>query len=651
MEEVERLFRLQLRLKQDSVNGRRRQEEAGRLRSEAVDQVREALREYREGAVAVWMVVNGKEGSVGEQAEVRMDAPEALGRLVSTILQDPSPLVLQIADAGEHLPFDRFMFVLGVFSFNWSRERAGAFVDFLAMVGPKHLGAFMEVLVVQPNVQVFFGAALKPLFDELPKIERAPLRDLVLGGLDECAGLIPAFLKRAIRLGDHRGRLFWNVFLHTFLVFFPIFGFAPSEFTVFFEDELRDLVRELGEFFEGAEGDGFLERVFERDEICVLPTESALRAIVGDIPLETIVTEDETYLVQIRTEGNMDPDGNAQGEGEGEERKESVVDAVREFLLNAKLIRLDRTESKAILCFQRLAALSSVTGDAGVEAPLEKIDGFLRQNQIGLGDLCEMVERGLGDEEGTGKHDLLKEMAGYSGQKLCLERLIKRAKSIRGSCLSYANFGIVKREMEGMDEIPSDFWSAFEMAMERFPRNPEVKVHIHPLLIQRMRVGERFLEDEELKEEDERMYEFLEKEGVKWVEEKTRKMLEPFERDGGKLALIREELRRGFGMKYPMSVLEHVHRAYQMLSPLLRLEGEEEVGADQLLPFVIYVTGGVKPRRLVSYGRLVREVYVPRNPSLNVLGSGLDYDKVNFLTAIEDLVSRREEWEKREKRE
>jgi hypothetical protein len=93
----------------------------------------------------------------------------------------------------------------------------------------------------------------------------------------------------------------------------------------------------------------------------------------------------------------------------------------------------------------------------------------------------------------------------------------------------------------------------------------------------------------------------------------------------------------------PFARIAHIHSAYQVLPGLLSMQGIDEVGADQLVPFSILATVYVNPLGLAATFTFFSQFIEPLSGFRSPISHQEEYSVVHFMSTYHYLTERMEE--------
>lgn len=331
MSVYDKLFQLQLRLKQNKVNQQRKRDEVKRLCQSYENQVYHLLYLLYSFSSHTWYQINqsneffstikstiSNNGTSSTQKDDGNFSEILLN--ISNIPTEPENKtnfknVLNISDELSMLssdlktfinsklndnssdsifsiPIEAFLLILTLFNFFWSQESSDLFTYFIKDLDPKNAIKYIQCLIVHPSIQMYFISALRPIFNQISKIhdyQNENMKQALLDSLLEFSPLIPNFLKTIFAgldiSDDEKSKVFYETFLRNYLVNFSAFGIFPSEIILFYKDRMVSLINSLDEYFNNKDSqdksqvssEKFLKSLFSSTKsICIVPNEERL---------------------------------------------------------------------------------------------------------------------------------------------------------------------------------------------------------------------------------------------------------------------------------------------------------------------------------------------------------------------------------------
>ncbi|OHT15331.1 hypothetical protein TRFO_42592 [Tritrichomonas foetus] len=340
----DRLYNVQLRLKQNQVNQQRKHAEVKTLCQSYEKQIRHLIYLIYIQSNNIWYHLNNeklKSLHAGEEPGPEKDAPPEFAIKLSDFFDGLFNFTKSNFTSRPHesLPKDFFIFLLSLFNFCWSKESSDLFCDFIIRIDPIVQPKYAQCLLAHPLIQIYFISALQPVFSQLNKLkqnhvnreansrndeneeqesinntenpegvnelnENYELRDLCLKCLSEYSMLIPKFLKKVISKNSRKNFLFHDVFLKTFLQNFDTFGISKPEVNIYHQNEIKILIKQLDDYFASDESIKFVDSLLSNQSVCISPTEEKLISFSKHYKPSTLIDKNSLKLVKIESPFN-----------------------------------------------------------------------------------------------------------------------------------------------------------------------------------------------------------------------------------------------------------------------------------------------------------------------------------------------------------
>lgn len=497
MSVYDKLFQLQLRLKQNKVNQQRKRDEVKRLCQSYENQVYHLLYLLYNFSNHTWHQLNEQknyfvsntESNVKQKenntysdiflniSEIPTEPESKLKNNGNTSFSDElSQLSADLktfvnsnindsqSDSSFNFPIETFLLILTLFNFFWSRESSDLFTNFVKELEPNDSLKFIKCLIIHPSIQMFFITALKPIFYQISnsnESQNLDLKQALLDSLIEFSPLIPSFLKTIFAEltmpSEEKPKVFYELFLHNFLMNFSAFGIFHSEILLFHKDQINSLIDSLNEYFQKNDNpnkdqispEKFLESLFSSSQsICVIPNEERLMNVSKGYCPATLVDKRSLEYVRHHSKSKQQKDSplkqiplspifyvphspvqqNLSTHLTSRFTTDSAVNIASRILLKSDLIHIEDTEKKTtndtetnqkdkkenkneneneipvfytessamkpFEYFEKIVDLSfSRVADPQVEVDLDKLESLVQE--MSLEELCQLIETEL----------------------------------------------------------------------------------------------------------------------------------------------------------------------------------------------------------------------------------------------------------------
>ena len=646
MSAADRLYEIQLRLKKNNVNNKRKTDEAQSLRASFETQIETYLYSLYSSAVCIWVVLNTGKDELSDQIDQIKCGPLSCvndGELCAKAqeLRDADSF---FEEFGKHpVSLERLLLTLSMFRFLWSAEAVDAFMERLMQQAPDVISNAALCLVVHPLTQVYFVTVLTKAFRCLSD---ANLKEFLLKTLREYSHLVPGFLRVFLNAVPEKNVVFWTRFLKPILENFAVFGVDVPDMLLYEEETLEALVRDLEAYFSEPESVEFVNGIVEcKIDVTIVPSEMELKKVDCNYQSVTIVDRDcdgfdssEVPLFYLKCESVQQPATNPSKE-EGEQ---SRADVVKEFLLEAKLVRLERNYETAFQYFQEIANLSCTFNDPILEIDLDKMSEFLEgENPMTKDDLLAMVEKNIEEEENNKSEDPFASISQYSAQFGYITRLNTRVAAITENAKTYVNFLRTRRYLNDAQidtslPLVSEYTriaSAIGSVLN-IPKPDHIIFRtVHSML------AIRYNCDLQITEDDKQIHDFLEKEKDNLISLQPAEFIDIYKSNPAQLACFSRELQLGFSTRMPLARVSHIHTCYQSLTSILQMRGYRDIGADQLVPFAIIATVVANPMGLASTHKFLTEYVEPVLTKASPIGHAEEYSVIQFISTYQFLFA------------
>jgi hypothetical protein len=339
-------------------------------------------------------------------------------------------------------------------------------------------------------------------------------------------------------------------------------------------------------------------------------------------------------------------------------QKNKMVDAVRNFLLKTRLVKLETEQKEAINYFQDIATLSSVDGNADIEVALEEIYQLSITQRIPITTLCEMVEADLVSEESDSGHGILTCISEYSLQNLYLTKLKDVVDSVSASGLNTREFNVIDKFVQDAIADPAfaapagpqilsepglllDFYKKCTekigalIGVQKIPAG--TFRNLYSIVLGEFHVVRLFTEKrQDLQAKDRQIHELIETRRDDYLANHNPAYRKIFEQDRQKLKLFFDEFGAAFAAQQPLERIQRIHSGFQVLIGLLELNGEKEIGADQIVPFAFIGTVNCNPMGLATTEVLVNDFIRPLfSEGTSPLEHSVEYSAIQFLATCQ----------------
>lgn len=666
----EKLYMLQLQLKRNRETKEQKKIELEEILGSYESQIRTLIYQLYKTANLIWAQVNSKAALMNGALFAEKKEPEFqksadynnITRKLNMIRENPKVFSDLTRDGYEFQKND-FMFILSVFNFCWSKESIDQFLDFISNLNDELKAKMSLCFLVSPCVQIFFISALKPIFETLNNGVGCAE---VLESLKKYSALIPDYLKTYINNFRNKSKFFYNSFLKLIIDNFVVFGISEPELYLYSKDKLEELKNELENYFGSENSNEFIESLLSSSSICVIPKESKLIDIHPKYYPTTLVDSDTFSKYGINTDSGklffvptvtILPSSNY---SEPTTNKNSLSYYTRQFLMEAEIIQIETDSNSPIEWFQNLTDLSSFSVNSKLESIFGHLIEYLNDNTT-MDTIYKIVENELIIENKSQSEDPLKDISSYCSQLSYLNKILELEKSISNYSSNFLNFITIDNVIKNFfstnippkDILESNvFIDYFQKALNYLNNTvPSLENdvitnrNLHSLLTQKCDIINWLNEDHEIKEEEEKLHKFLSEKKNLLIEYHQFSFLEIYKKEPEKLKFFFEEFNKAFNCNMLFVRISHIHSAYEILSGLLQIQGMNEIGADQIVPFAILATVYANPKGLSSTYTFLLRYVEPLISSNSVIYHSQEYSLIQFLSTYQFLHTKMKEFE------
>ena len=672
----DKIYELQLWLKQNKVDQKRKKHEVKTLFNSYEKQIKDLIHNLYDFSNHLWFHLNEKSfdylnnipndvNNCENTQEITLKLASFRGSLnhfvSSNFVDDP------------YLPRRFFVLVLSLFGFLWSKESADLFCEFLIQLEIKLLPKYAQCLLVNPLVQIYFISVLRPIFDKISNENEneESLFKLVLDLLSQYQPLLPDFFKKLLLQSSSRSYLFYDIFLKSFITNFSIFCIFDPCMLAFHQDKINKLVNKLDEYFATEQTNDFVLSLINKSEsISIIPMEEKFIKIYKHYIPSTII---EKNIIEFVQSNNTDPKQFFSSNEVIDElvyiplsshasvstispttfQSDSALNIACRILLASNLIHIDRQIANAYEYLDLLADISFSNGNPVVESELEKFQNIA--SNLTLNELCTMIDNKINILQISNGDDQLQNISQYSSQFSQMNRLIEILNNQINSSKTTINFyGIQKIVSMFIEEnAPPEniadsevFISYFINASKYIQDNSTIPIgqnniisnsNLHSFLISRLDLLNKLQKDPSVIEKDQQMHEFITKYMQDLIDYNKHYFLDQYKKDPELLKFVMKDFETAFTSDIPNVRLTHIHAAYQSLSVLLQIQGLNEIGADQIIPFAMLATIYANPLNLASTYEFFARYFEPVNKDYHFIESSNEYSLIQFMSTFQFL--------------
>ena len=629
------LYQLQLRLKKNAVNKTRKKEEINGLKKIFNEEIQKYQISLFNSSSQIWEFLNNKDDLSKVHLTKPLNQAEMLEnnhKITKDLFQIRNSLEEYLTKNIEngHLDKKSFLFILSAFSYCWCEESTQVFVSKILSINKEYQKILIQCLITNPSIQVYFVSVFQEVFNDFEYKSVEELSELTLETLRKFSSLIPLSLQIILSSANY---LFFNL-MSPFIEFFYLFGICDPSISLFYPNKKEELITSLQQFFEGDEGSFYLECLTRTTPICIVPTEMSMRDIDTSYIPCTFLTP-EIYNVQnpcfiplsITNSSNSFLN----------QKKKSFSMTVINLLLDCELICLENDDATPLECFNQLVSLTSFLGDPLLEQSLEDIESFLNENEnLTVQDICNIVNEEIDKGEISEEQNPILSVAKYSKQSALIKKLTEKNNSIIMNAQDFVHFFKLQKELENISSPTADkFVDAFmKIKDEKHCKSSNQLKNLFSILLHQT----QYLESKNYSEEDQKLHDSIECNKNDILNNINQDYLDIYKKDPSLLSLFFNEFELSFKTKIPLTQVEHINNGFTILTCLLKEQGLNDIGADQIVPFGILATVLSNPMGLATTKNIFCEILQPLvNNNSSPIPSQQEYSFIQFISTLQFL--------------
>ena len=679
---AQKLFNLHLHVKRNHVNTKRNEDEVRRHRETFEKQIIDLVTAIYKSVFVIWHHTHVPMNNIQKQ-QVMVSGPPAekpaanVQAKAQEALRNAEPKLKEIVTEDNKVEEDPIslkscVVIAAVFNFLWSEEKVGAFCQWLSEQEKPLQRKLYFVLILQPLTQMYFRHCIKRLFDAADKPQQE-LQQVLVEDIKRFAPILPEFL-RSIFLANSAdaGSVFWNCFLKPCIKCAAVLGVVHPE--VYLNDTAmsEEKMAEFEKFFLSEAGNELVLLVSKcKEMIAKLPSERLLLKVHPRFSSPTIfdqdcfsiaakfvsVPESSQSVYYVTTHTTIIRDSMVANNS----RTDPLCLAVREFLLVSKLVRLETRPTATLEYFTQIAELSSVDGDSKIENALGVLSDCLANKQIKIEELCHLVEEDLTSEEQDSGRGILACISEYSTQQMYVGRLKEFANDISKNgvnCFEFSQiFKFVRASSEGLSDMaPPSFepfnsqvfvdyykkWLAMlqDTPMGKRPQHTTFR-NLLTVLLTRLNILDAIKKTKpELAERDQLIHDFIEEYRTTLLEHQPQNYIDIFKNPATCPTMFLDEFKAAFSTTQPFSRIYRIHAGFQILAGVLELNGEKEIGADQIVPFALIGTVYSNPVGLATTEDFLNTVIQPLFMEASPVDHSVEYSVIQFMATYRQILEK-----------
>ena len=632
----QQLYALQLRLKRNKVNAKRKKAEIVGLRDSFDEEIQNFQLSLFNSSSQLWEFLNCVPKNIRIIQPLtkasKIKNTKATSDLIKTRESLQEYLENHITD--EKLPKVAYLLILSLFNFCWSEESVDAFVSKMLKLPKTQQNIVCSCLVPNPLLRVFFVSALKEVFNNFEYFSVEKLTKTTIESLKKYAPLMPQFMYKII---EESKELFCDLLI-PYLKFFSIFGIAHYEITLFCPNKKEELIESLIKFFQSDEADTLFNDLRTFFPIYVAPHEKDIIEIYPKFVPSTLITPDfynidEPKFIPLSITSFLPSMMGSHAKG--------FTQTVRQLLLDCELICLEEDESNPYDAFANLVSLTNFYGDPVLEKELDEIGEYLKTRpNLTIASICGMINAELDAQENSQDQNPLLSISEYSKQSSFIKKNIEKINSTPSNAASFMNFLFVQKEIEkyNNDIEGKSFVDSFIFLKEKLDcKNFQQTRNLFSILVSKL----NYLDKHNYDKENEEMHEYIAENKEKLLSMHKQDFLEIYKKDPSLLTLFFTEFELAFKTRIPIARMEHIHNSYTILIGLLKEQGIGDIGADQIVPLAMIATVLSNPIGLAETKAIFSEILQPLITVASPINSAEEYSLIQFLSTLQFLIDQK----------
>ena len=633
---LQQLYELQLRLKRNKVNVKRKKAEIVGLCNSFDEEILNFQISLYNSSSQLWEFLNRTPKNI-RVLQPLTKATKTKNKAVTDDLiktRDSLQKYLENHITDGKLPKVAFMLILSLFNFCWSEESADAFVEKMLKLPKEQQNIVCSCLIPNPLLRVFFVSALKEVFNNFEYFSVEELTKITIESLRKYAPLMPRFMSKII---DESKELFCSLLI-PFLEFFSIFGIAHYEITLFCPNKKEELIESLTKFFQSDAADALFNEIVTFFPIYVAPHEKDIVEIYPKFVPSTLITPDfynidEPTFVPLST--TTFPPSMFGSNWKG------FTQTVRQLLLDCELICLESDEQKPYNALANLVSLTSFYGDPVLEKELDEIGEYLNAHpDLTIEAICRKINAELNAQENSQDQNPLLSISEYSKQSSFIKKNIEKINTTPSNAASFMNFIFVQKEIEkyNSDIEGKSFVDSFIFLKEKLDcKNFQQMRNLFSILVSKV----KYLDKHNYDKENEEMHKYIAENKEKLLSMHKQDFLEIYKKDPSLLTLFFTEFELAFKTRIPIARMEHIHNSYTILIGLLKEQGIGDIGADQIVPLAMIATVLSNPIGLAETKAIFSDILQPLITVASPINSAEEYSLIQFLSTLQFLVDQK----------
>ena len=473
---------------------------------------------------------------------------------------------------------DSFCHIQSLFQYLWCDETVEEFIHFLFEASRSEFTNLVQGLLSHPLIWSYFSASLQPIFRKFLHLSIKELVEFTKQSLLDFSELIPEFFLRILRREENQAFIFWCVFLSKFASYPFLFGLCSFDFEIYHKDLIKQYFTELESFFSTPDAVKFMSSLLSARPAILYPSAKLFEEVTLKRGGRLLISqEDSSFFGKFVefpdiTKNTLFIQNPISPPPKPFNQIPKFIDVVTKILDEAKLILVDTQNTPK-------AALTQIVELGAPELSNELDDISNDLSKISMEELCDMINSKLSMEEETGKKRIKDTVAKYASQSSLVKMYTNAAKAIitNAKVLSF-----VENPTTPMDI--STARAAATLSLYKSQTDCFAKV-----------------------EEDKKVYEIMENDLV----ESTDPFIIKCKQNKDDLQFFADEINLIVKGDSPLEITERIITAMGWLSEYVFSCGEEEAGADCIVPLTILSICVARPTWLASVINVIENVVIP----------------------------------------
>ncbi|EAY13725.1 hypothetical protein TVAG_371990 [Trichomonas vaginalis G3] len=507
--------------------------------------------------------------------------------------------------------YTSFCIVPSLFRYLWCKEDVESYLSFVFESEESVQVELIKCLITHPFIISYFRASLQPLYRKFDNLPQEQVVDETIKSLLEYVELIPDFFMKILKHFHNPRVIFVDIFLRAYILDPFLFGCCRYEFQLYHSDFFGKYFDFLKEYFFSEASLSFIITLLSTKSVLLSPSmklfqdvtlEYGDRYMVGPEEsdfLESICTVNSSNYTYLYKKQPMKPLPDPISS------LPPFVDSVIRLLENSNMVLAEGNN------FSKSAITQIVELGAPHLLPeLDQISNDLAKLEIG--DLCQMIEVKLKYQENYIQARIKDIVARYSSQSSLIRMYTQVSKSI-----------IENAKVLAFLENPTDK-----------PEN--INCSRAKVTVDLLDTMSNFMWETD-----------LDKAALVFYNSDVIEDKDPFiTKCKGKLSELKffaNELSLIVDGASPLAMADHIITAMGWLSEYIFSCGQEEAGADQIVPLTILAITVARPAHLGSLVAILDDYLMPINERTPIFSHTETFFVSTFIAASNYILDKARE--------